>query len=91
MGWSHRVDRVLGFFQVVQIGTLPPPPHPQAVGSPLLWFRGDTLTRGGGGGGVPIRTTGPTLWYSRYIFVFCGRGIGGPGTYFFYLSMGFLL
>jgi hypothetical protein len=51
---------------VVLIGTLPPP-HPQASVSPL-WFRGHTLACEIGiwGGGVPIRTRGQKLLYSRY-------------------------
>ncbi len=61
----HRGDRV------VRIGT-PPPPLPQPLTSvfppPPLVPRGGTHSLGERGwGGVPIRTRGQTLWYSRYI------------------------
>ncbi len=51
----------------------PPSPHPKANVSPLL-FRGNTLACGRGGGGrVPIRTRGQTMWYSRYtVYVLYG-------------------
>jgi hypothetical protein len=47
--WTHRVDRVLGFFPVVKIGT--PTFHPQASVSPppLIPVGVDTLARGRGG------------------------------------------
>jgi hypothetical protein len=53
------------FLQSSELGL----PHPQAsVPPPPLWFVGGyTLACGRGGGGVPIPTSGQTLWYSRYI------------------------
>jgi len=54
----HRVDRVLGFFlQSSELG-------PQASGPPLS-------VPGARAWGVPIRTRGHTLWYSRYICTSC--------------------
>ena len=58
--FSHKVDRVLSFFQVVGIGT-PPPPHPQTrvYPPPPPVSRGrDTLACGRGVGGVPFPTIG---------------------------------
>ncbi len=61
----NRVDRTQ--HRVVKIGT--PPPLPQASVSPPPWLQGggDTHGCGRGGGEVPIRTKGQTLWYSREI------------------------
>jgi hypothetical protein len=58
---------VLSFSPVVRIGT-PPPPHKQAsVYPPPLLVPGGGHTRlRERGWGVPIRTRGQTLWYSRY-------------------------
>jgi hypothetical protein len=44
----------------------PPPPHPEASVSPLRFRGGHTRLRESGWG-VPIRTRGQTLWYSRYV------------------------
>ncbi len=35
--------------------------------APPSWFKGGTHSFVGEGVGVPIRTRGQTLWYSRYI------------------------
>ncbi len=44
-GVGHRVDRVLSFSPVIEIGT-PPTPHPQAsVLPPPFWFRGEGHSR----------------------------------------------
>ncbi len=41
---------------------------------PLFGSGGNILAGGRGSGGVPIRTRGQTLWYSRYIrFVLCDQ------------------
>ena len=46
---------------------LPQPPHLQASVYPTpFWFRGGGHTRLRERGRVPIRTSGHTLWYSRY-------------------------
>ncbi len=69
----HRVDRVLGFFSSRLNWDLPAPSHAGECVSPLCFRGGDTLARGRGGGRVPIRTRGQTLWYARYIvYVLCG-------------------
>ncbi len=43
------------------------PPPPFGSGG------GEIFACGRGGGGVPIRTRGQTLWYSRYIFTLKGQ------------------
>ncbi len=65
--FNHRVDRVLGYFSIVRIGTPPPslagecvPSHFGSGGEHIRW--GERMW-----GGVPIRAMGQTLWYSRYI------------------------
>ncbi len=76
----HRVDRVLGFFPVVRIGTTP---HPSAVGEcvPL----GGTHLPSAEGVGVPVRTRGQTLLYSMYcIYVLPqtkAKGTHTPGAW----------
>jgi hypothetical protein len=66
----QNIDRVISFLSS----------RPNWDPRPLtLWFRGGgTLACRIGGGGVPVRTRGQTLWYSRYIcplwmerFVWC--------------------
>jgi hypothetical protein len=52
----------------------PPLPHPQASVPPPFGSGGrDTLACGRGGGGLPIRTRGQTLWYFRYLCTLCWR------------------
>ncbi len=60
-------------------------PHPPLV--LFFWGGGSTLACGRGGGGVPIRTKGHTLWYSLcilwrwlllYINLFIDREISSP-------------
>jgi hypothetical protein len=71
---QSTVDRVLGFFSSRPHWDPPAPSlYPQASVSAPLWFRGDTLACGRGGGGVPIRTRGQTLWHSigTTIYVIC--------------------
>jgi len=55
-----------------------PTPSPAGVCAPRgpLVPGGGTLAGGRGGGGVPIRTRGQTLWYSRYrIYLLCGADV----------------
>jgi hypothetical protein len=52
-----------------------PTPSPAEECKPLHPVPGwrDTLACGRGGGRVPIRTRGQTLWYSRYtVYLLCG-------------------
>ncbi len=65
-----RVDRVLGFFSVVDLG----PPHPQAsVSFPFgSGGEGGQIRLRERGRRVPIRKRVQTLWYFRYImYVLC--------------------
>ncbi len=66
----RRVDRVLSFFSTR------PNWDSSGVCVPPLWFRlpGGTYSLAGEGVGVPIRTRGRTLWYSRYICTLCLEG-----------------
>ncbi len=67
-GSVHRVDRVLSFFSSRRNWDSPAPSP--ALEVPPLWFRGGgaTLACGRGGGG-PIPTRGPTLFYQC---ILCG-------------------
>ncbi len=62
---QYRVDRVLGFFSSRPKRNTPPPSEGECV-HPLLVPGGTHSLAGEGGRGVPIRTRGQTLWYSRY-------------------------
>jgi hypothetical protein len=66
---THRVDRVLGFFSSRPNGD---PPTPSTAGEcvPLPLIPGGNTIPRERGGGVPIRTRGQTLWYSRYLCTF---------------------
>jgi hypothetical protein len=57
------------FLQPSELGT-PQPLTPFECVPPPLWLQGGH-TRLRERGGVPIRTRGQTLWYSRYIFILC--------------------
>jgi hypothetical protein len=65
-GAQHRVYRVHARLFSSRPNRDPPPPHPQtSVHAPPKVPGGGTyslLPRGRGGGGVPIRTRGQTLW-----------------------------
>ena len=68
--WTERV----AFSPVVRRDSPTPSPAGEVV-APPLWFQGGN-TLGGEGVGVPIRTRGQTLWYSRYICtVLCGQDL----------------
>jgi hypothetical protein len=66
VGTTHRVDILLGFFSS-RPNWDPPPPYPQGIVFPLLWYRkGGTHSLAGERGGVPIPMREQALWYSRY-------------------------
>jgi hypothetical protein len=64
---QQREDRVLGFF-FSRMNWDPPPPSPAGECVPPFGSGGGggAHSLAGEGGGVPIRTRGQTLWYSRY-------------------------
>ncbi len=68
---NHRADRLPGFFSGRPNWDPPPLTTSRVWRRPLpLWLRGEgniRLVESGCEGGVPIRTRGKTLWYSRYI------------------------
>ncbi len=67
---KHRLDRVVVFFSNRPNWSPTPSPTGECV---QFWFRWDTALAGGrGGGGIPIRTRGQTLWYPIGISVLCG-------------------
>jgi hypothetical protein len=73
---SHSRQSTRLFLQLSELG--PPTPHPptsRRVRPPTLVPGGDTVE---GVRGVPVRTRGQTLWYSRYIYMyFVGWRKGG--------------
>ncbi len=59
------------FLRSSELGPLIPSPASECVPLPL-WFRGGHTRLREKGWGVPIRTRGQTLWYSRFfVYVLC--------------------
>jgi hypothetical protein len=63
---SQRRQSTKLFLQSFELGPPATPPPPTVSGGGR-----DTLACGRGGGGVPIRTRGQTLWCSRNICTLC--------------------
>ncbi len=79
-GCGHRIDRVHSFFSSRPNWDSPAPSHVGEYTPLPLVPGGHALEGERGWGGVPIRTRGPTLWYSRYICTLWVR-VSTRGTY----------